>query len=89
MARTPPDAKPPQAVRQDDDRRPERLALSVEEASDLLGISKWLGYEMVAQGILPALRLGRRLVVPLAALERMLEEVAQTPSGLGSRRAVD
>jgi excisionase family DNA binding protein len=89
MPLTPPDAKPPQAVRQDDGHRPERLALSVEEASDLLGISKWLGYEMVAQGILPALRLGRRLVVPRAALERMLEEVAHAPSGPGSGRAVD
>jgi excisionase family DNA binding protein len=89
MPITPPDAKPPQAVRQDDDRKPERLALSVEEASDLLGISKWLGYEMVAQGILPALRLGRRLVVPRVALERMLEEVADAPLGHGCRRAVD
>jgi excisionase family DNA binding protein len=89
MPPTPPDAKPLQAVRQDDGHRPERLALSVEEASDLLGISKWLGYEMVAQGILPALRLGRRLVVPLVALERMLEEVAHAPSGPGSGRPVD
>jgi excisionase family DNA binding protein len=89
MTSTPPDAKPPEAVRQDDDQRPERLALSVEEASDLLGISKWLGYEMVAQGILPALRLGRRLVVPRVALERMLEEVAHVPSGLESRRVVN
>ena len=89
MPLAPPDAKPPQAVRQDDDRKPERLALSVEEASELLGISKWLGYEMVAQGILPALRLGRRLVVPRAALERMLEDVALAPSGPGARRVVD
>src|SRR5580658_9148579 len=69
--------------------RPERLAVSVEEASQLLGISKWLGYEMVAQGQLPALRLGRRLVVPLAALERMLEEVTNASSVPGGGRAVD
>ena len=50
-----------------------RLAVSVDEASELLGISKWLGYEMVAQGKLPALRLGRRLVIPLSALERLLD----------------
>jgi excisionase family DNA binding protein len=50
-----------------------RLAVTVDEASGLLGISKWLGYEMVAQGKLPALRLGRRLVIPLSALERLLD----------------
>jgi excisionase family DNA binding protein len=53
--------------------RRDRLAVSVDEASRLLGISKWLGYELAAQGKLPAVRLGRRLVVPIAALERMLD----------------
>jgi excisionase family DNA binding protein len=65
--------------------QPKRLAVSVDEASQLLGISKWLGYELVAQGKLPALRLGRRLVVPLAALERMLDG---STSGLGAGRSV-
>ncbi len=55
--------------------RESRLAVSVDEASELLGISKWLGYEMVAQGKLPALRLGRRLVVPLSSLIRLLDSV--------------
>jgi excisionase family DNA binding protein len=55
--------------------RQSRLAVTVDEASELLGISKWLGYEMVAQGKLPALRLGRRLVIPLSALERLLDSV--------------
>ncbi|HLN15706.1 MAG TPA: helix-turn-helix domain-containing protein [Acidimicrobiales bacterium] len=51
---------------------PDRLALSVEEAAGLLGISTWLAYELVHQGELPSLRLGRRIVVPRAALERMV-----------------
>jgi excisionase family DNA binding protein len=50
----------------------DRLALSVEEAARLLGISTWLAYELVHQGELPSLRLGRRIVVPRAALERMV-----------------
>ncbi|HLN17141.1 MAG TPA: helix-turn-helix domain-containing protein [Acidimicrobiales bacterium] len=50
----------------------DRLALSVEEAAGLLGISTWLAYELVHQGELPSLRLGRRIVVPRAALERMV-----------------
>jgi excisionase family DNA binding protein len=66
-----PDANPPEAGRQPRDA--ERLALSVVEASRALGISASLGYELVARGKLPAVRLGRRVVVPRAALERLLD----------------
>ena len=44
----------------------ERLALSVEEAGALLGISRDLAYDLVARRELPSVRLGRRLVVPLS-----------------------
>ncbi len=50
----------------------ERLALSVEEAGALLGISRDLAYDLVARHELPAVRLGRRLVVPRRALEEAL-----------------
>jgi excisionase family DNA binding protein len=49
-----------------------RLALSVEEAAGLLGISRALAYELVNRGELPAVRLGRRIVVPRAGLEALL-----------------
>jgi excisionase family DNA binding protein len=52
---------------------PHRLGLSVEEACGLLGISRSLGYELAAQGGLPTIRPGRRIVVPRAALERLLD----------------
>jgi excisionase family DNA binding protein len=45
-----------------------RLVLSIAEAAELLGISRALGYELAARGELPTLRLGRRIVVPRAAL---------------------
>ena len=48
--------------------RPERLVFSVPEAAELLGISRALGYELVARGELPSIRLGRRRVVPRVAL---------------------
>jgi excisionase family DNA binding protein len=51
-----------------------RLTLSVEEAGELLGISRGLAYELVRKGELPSLRLGRRLVVPRAALQSILSE---------------
>jgi len=51
----------------------ERVALSVEEAGALLGISRDLAYDLVARGELPSVRLGRRLVVPRRALEGALD----------------
>lgn len=50
-----------------------RLTLSVSEAARLLGVSRALAYELVARGELPSLRLGRRVVVPRKALERLLD----------------
>ncbi len=49
-----------------------RLVLTVEEAAGMLRISRGLAYEMVRTGRLPSIRLGRRLLVPRPALERML-----------------
>ena len=54
----------------------ERLALSVEEAAALLGISRDLAYGLVTRGELPSVRLGRRLVVPRRALEDRLDRLA-------------
>ena len=51
----------------------ERLTLTVEEAAELLGVSRALGYELVARGEIPSLRLGRRIVVPRRAIEAMLD----------------
>ena len=51
----------------------ERLTLTVEEAGDLLGISRALAYEMARTGRLPTLRFGKRIVVPKKAIENMLE----------------
>lgn len=46
----------------------ERLTLTVEEAAELLGVSRGLAYEAARRGDLPVIRLGRRLVVPTARL---------------------
>jgi excisionase family DNA binding protein len=52
-----------------------RLTLTVEEAGTLLGISRTLAYELVRRGEIPSLRLGRRVVVPVHALELMVQGV--------------
>lgn len=50
------------------------LAVSLEQAGQMLGISRGLAYQMAKTGELPTVRIGqRRLVVPLASLEAMLE----------------
>jgi len=48
------------------------LVLSVDDAAYLLHISRGLAYELVARGELPAIRLGRRIVIPRVALEELL-----------------
>ena len=58
--------------------RGERLTMSVEEAGETLGISRSLAYDLVRRGELPSLRLGRRLVVPVRALEALVEQAAAT-----------
>jgi excisionase family DNA binding protein len=55
----------------------ERLALSIEEAGALLGISRDLTYDLVARHELPSVRLGRRLVVPRRALEDALSRLTE------------
>jgi excisionase family DNA binding protein len=46
--------------------------MSITEAADALGIGRTLAYELARTGELPTLRLGRRLVVPRRALQRLL-----------------
>ena len=50
-----------------------RLVYTVEEAATLLRISRTLAYDAAASGELPTVRVGRRLLVPKAALLKKLE----------------
>jgi excisionase family DNA binding protein len=47
--------------------------MSVEEAAIVLGISRTFAYEAVARGEIPCIRIGKRILVPKVALEKMLE----------------
>jgi excisionase family DNA binding protein len=48
----------------------QRLTISVEEAGRILGVSRGAAY--AKDGSIPTIRLGKRLLVPKAALEKML-----------------
>jgi excisionase family DNA binding protein len=50
----------------------ERRTYSVEEAGRLLGVGRNQAYEAAKTGTLPTIKIGRRLLVPKAALDRML-----------------
>lgn len=50
----------------------ERRTYTIEEAARLLGIGRNHGYEAAKRGDIPTIRMGKRLLVPKAALDRML-----------------
>ncbi len=49
------------------------LTLSVEEARLQLGLGRSLIYEAIRSKQIPSIRIGRRILIPRAALEKMLE----------------
>jgi excisionase family DNA binding protein len=55
-----------------------RTTLTVEGAADVLGIGRASAYAAAGNGELPTVRIGRRLLVPVAGLRRMLGEIDQS-----------
>jgi excisionase family DNA binding protein len=51
-----------------------KLTLTVPEAAGLLGISRMSAYTAVREGTIPSLKIGRRVLVPRAALDRLLDQ---------------
>jgi excisionase family DNA binding protein len=55
----------------------ERRTVTVKEAATILGVGLNKAYEAARSGEIPTIRMGKRLLVPLAALERLLAVAAQ------------
>jgi len=53
-----------------------KVTISVPEAGKMLGIGRNGAYDAARRGELPTLKFGKRLVVPLAALEKMLAKAS-------------
>ena len=51
-----------------------KLTLSVDEVARLLGVSPGLVYEFVRKEQLPAVRLGRRVLIPRRAVDALVAE---------------
>jgi excisionase family DNA binding protein len=56
------------------DAQKHQHVLTVEEAGRMLRLSRSSMYSAIARNEIPAIRLGRRLLIPRAALYRMLSE---------------
>ena len=57
--------------------------VNVTEAAAVLGVCRTTAYKLIRRGEIPALRLGRRFLVPRAALERLLREPQNRSKGPG------
>jgi excisionase family DNA binding protein len=56
----------------------ERLALSIKESAESIGVSPWTIRAWIKQGKLAATRLGRRVCVTPEALAKFVREGTQT-----------
>ncbi len=70
------------AVRKDGRSKLEPLALTVVEAAWLLRVSRNRTYELVAQGRLPDVRLGSRILIPRRGVEEWIAQEAGLPEPL-------
>ena len=52
----------------------------IEEAAKLLGIGRNHCYEAAKRGEIPSIRIGRRLLVPKVALDRLLDGACAKPA---------
>lgn len=50
----------------------ERIVYTVTEAAEILGISRPTAFQGVERGEIPHIRVGRRILIPKAALDKML-----------------
>jgi excisionase family DNA binding protein len=56
-----------------DERPPQRLTVTIDAATAMLGISRATAYDAVSRGVIPCIRIGRRILIPKVALERLLD----------------
>ncbi len=59
----------------------EKITYTVDEFARVCGIGRSLAFRMIREGEIPSIRLGRRIIVPKAALRRMLERATKRDLG--------
>lgn len=51
-----------------------RFALNADELCQRIGLSKWTVYRLVAEKKIPHVKVGKRILFPVGAIEKWLEE---------------
>lgn len=54
------------------------LAVKVSDAMKITGVGRTRAYELVSSGAWPSIRLGRRVLIPVAGLKAWIEEMQHT-----------
>jgi excisionase family DNA binding protein len=54
-----------------------KLTMSVSEAAKKLGIARNSLYEGIKRGEVPCIRIGKRILIPIAALEKKLSRITE------------
>lgn len=60
-----------------------KLTLTAPEVGQLLGISRNQVYKGVREGSIPSIRVGSKILVPVEALQRLLDSAYQSAVGRG------
>jgi len=55
-----------------EDRPVQRLTYSVDEAAEVLGISRASAYEAIRKGEIPHIKIGKRILIPRVMLDDLL-----------------
>ena len=63
-------------------KEPKAIAVGLKEAGRIVGLSQWTLRRYVGQGLLPAVRFGRRILI---RMEKLDEFVRMAP-GLGRKK---
>ena len=61
----------------------DKKTLTVRELSEVLNIGRSTAYEAVRSGQIPSVKIGRRLLIPIVALDRFLD--AEISAGAASQ----
>lgn len=59
------------------------MTMTVPELAKEMGISRPIAYELVRQDGFPVLHVGRRIVIPVAAFQKWLDEQASNQAVVG------
>ena len=59
------------------ENRVDKILLTPEEAAERLSIGRTLVYELIARGAIASVRVGRARRIPVAALERYVEQLLE------------